>query len=173
VPNRPFHPCRTEERAALGRDCHLGPRSDDTGRRGSLADWRRGRRGAIGVAVCDAVDSVLRKKPGCVASAHVEAFDSLTNGWRLLLRSMAGDAPERARDTGGARSHLQRRRPAFGKRRYYSQCGHGAALRDAKAHYRTKLRKLGVRTMSDLRVRDGGRKEPRPRGNEGAGNEHE
>ena len=37
-----------------------------------------------------------------------------------------------------------RRRPAFGKRRYCRACGRTAALRDAKADYRARLRTKDV-----------------------------
>ena len=37
----------------------------------------------------------------------------------------------------------KRRQPAFGKRRYCPRCGRPAALRDAKATYRAKLRARG------------------------------
>lgn len=41
----------------------------------------------------------------------------------------------------------RRRKPAFGRRRYCPSCGRRAALRDAKADYRSKLRKLGRKRL--------------------------
>jgi hypothetical protein len=42
----------------------------------------------------------------------------------------------------------RRRSPAFGRRRYCRACGRSAALRDAKADYRRKLRRLGRSVLS-------------------------
>ena len=41
----------------------------------------------------------------------------------------------------------RRRKPAFGRRRYCPSCGRHAAQRDAKADYRSKLRRLGRKRL--------------------------